>query len=195
MILYKYVTFQTLEIILSKYTLRLNNPALFNDPFDCGATLHEEMGPDWSTKHRSAAITNAIKMNQHRNMCGVLCLTRNPLNTLMWAHYCSNHTGAVIGIDVGITGLEDESQFIINVKNGSVIYTSVRPSALDIDIPPTIDSKTDRSILEKMYLQKSTHWAYEEEVRVVKVINPTFTVLASLAEGKSYEDISIPPLQ
>ncbi|AQY66591.1 hypothetical protein PverR02_16565 [Pseudomonas veronii] len=111
----------------------------------------------------------------------------------MWAHYCSDHTGAVIGIDVGIAGLEDESQFIINAKNGSVIYTSVRPSALDIEIPPKIDSKTDRSILEKMYLQKSTHWAYEEEVRVVKVINPNFTVLASLTEGKSHEDISIPP--
>ena len=192
MILYKYVSHETLEIILSKNTLRFNNPELFNDPFDCAATLTANMSSDWNTTYRAAAMSNTLKMHHHRNKCGVLCLTRNPLNALMWAHYGCNHTGAVLGIDVGLAGLEDKSQYTITANSGNVVYTSVRPSHLETTIPSSVDSSTDRSILEKMYLQKSIHWAYEEEVRIVKTINPDFKLLSELADGNTHEDIIIP---
>ena len=132
-------------------------------------------------------------MNLHRNKCGVLCLTRNPLNTLMWAHYGNHHTGAVVGIDVDAAGFDDKTQYTITARNGAVVYTSVRPSALDTIIPSLVDSDTDKTTLEKMYLQKSIHWAYEEEVRVVKTINPDFKIFSELNEGKDREIVTIPP--
>jgi hypothetical protein len=45
-VFYKYVSINTLKLILEKETLRHSSPLLFNDPFDCQAGLHCDFDVD-----------------------------------------------------------------------------------------------------------------------------------------------------
>jgi len=174
----------TLRSMIDNLTLRFTIPSFFNDPFDCASSISS------SDESQSNNLTNYLRANAHRNKTGALCLTRNPFNLLMWAHYAEEHQGAVVGIDTKISGLECESENIINAKNGSVIYTSVRPQASEL--PLSFDQISDRTALETMFLHKSMHWAYEEEVRVLKVINPDYDELTVVHKGMSFSDFVIP---
>jgi hypothetical protein len=186
MILYKYMGISGLKAILKKNTLRFTNPLNFNDPFDCAMS---SLGSE--TLNDDTALSNSIRMHSHRSKSGILCLTRNQFNLLMWAHYADNHRGAVVGIDTEIAELNCEIKNIITAKSGSVIYSSIRPTSQGLSLPETVDSKSDRTTLEKMYLHKSIHWAYEEEVRIVRPINPEYDPL-SLVDTLPYQDMSIP---
>jgi hypothetical protein len=187
MILYKYMSASTLKATVENSTLRFTIPSFFNDPFDCA--LSSEKG---SKEETLKNLTNVLLTHFHRNRSGALCLTRNQFNLLMWAHYADNHQGAVIGIDTEIAELECESQNIITAKSGSVIYTSIRPSSCGAELPQTFDSKSDRATLEKMFLHKSIHWAYEEEVRVVRVIHPDFNETTVIHKDMAHLDVKVP---
>jgi len=184
LILYKYLTATALNASINNLTLRFTIPSFFNDPFDCASSTTP------TQKNHSENLTNYLRAHFHRNKTGALCLTRNPFNLLMWAHYASDHQGAVIGIDTEISGLECENKNIISAKNGSIIYTSVRPQAFDI--PLDFTSKSDRANLEAMFLHKSIHWAYEEEVRVLKIINSDFDEFTVVHKEMSFSDFEIP---
>ncbi|WJN61378.1 hypothetical protein OH686_21770 [Pseudomonas sp. SO81] len=88
----------------------------------------------------------------------------------MWAHYAMNHTGGVIGIDTELAGLEDQEENIVTCGNGSIIYTSIRPNLDEVELyyPSGFPSKRDKATIEKIFLHKSIHWSYEEEVRAVR---------------------------
>lgn len=169
MILYKYMTSEGLQGCLEHGTLRFTRPATFNDPFDC---LGSVTSPSVIISDEDFFKSNHTKLMMLRYSMGVLSLTRNPLNLLMWAHYAKNHTGAVIGIDTELAGLEDPDENTITCTNGSVVYTSLRPNLDNEDIyfPSNIPSKPDTSLLEKIFLHKSIHWFYEEEVRAVRTM-------------------------
>jgi len=119
--------------------------------------------------------TNADKLFMIRNAIGVLSLTRNPLNPLMWAHYGGNHTGGVVAIDTIEAGLESPELNIITASKGGVIYTTMRPSVDGDHLPyhSDLNSQHDRLMLEKLFLYKSLHWSYEEEVRAARRVDHT----------------------
>ncbi|MBF4274772.1 DUF2971 domain-containing protein, partial [Vibrio anguillarum] len=111
---------------------------------------------------------------------GVLSLTRQPLNSLMWAHYGDEHQGVVIGIDVDLANLSDESAAIIPSQYGEVIYSATKPhNNLPIisenelmSIGNGIKFNSDAfNLVKSAFLYKSIEWGYEEEVRVVKDIS------------------------
>lgn len=186
MILYKYMSAKALKSALTKKTLRFSNPNFFNDPYDCALSTSDEQHPT-----DKSFITNILSRT-HRDRSGVLCLTRNQFNLLMWAHYGENHEGAVIGIDTTEAGLDCEQQNIIPAKSGSVIYTSVRPTPTDMQLEVNMSANSDRGTLEKLFLHKSIHWAYEEEVRVVKCINPEHNSAMILDKNTAFLDLEIP---
>lgn len=187
MILYKYLSASALKATITNSTLRFTIPSFFNDPFDCALSSHIGL-----LENTLDNLTNTLRTHFHRNSSGALCLTRNQFNLLMWAHYADNHQGAVIGIDTEIAGLECGSQNIITAKAGSVIYTSIRPSSNGSELPLTLDSKSDRTTLEKMFLHKSIHWAYEEEVRVVRNIYPDFDETTVIHKDMAHLDVKVP---
>lgn len=92
---------------------------------------------------------------------GVLCLSKNSNQPLMWSHYASGHTGLLIELDNSHPSLNrrptavGELGFLRPVQ-----YTSVRPK-LDMSV---VDE--DRGF-DVFALTKSEHWAYEEELRLV----------------------------
>lgn len=183
MIVYKYMSLDGLDACLSNRTIRFTKPNNFNDPFDCAASANDTMQ---GLNVRTIGSTNADKLFCIRNAIGVLSLTRNPLNPLMWAHYGQNHTGGVVAIDSEAAGLECAETNIITASAGNIIYTTVRPS-VDGDLLPyhdEISAKHDRLLLERLFLYKSLHWSYEEEIRVARRVDYTPQVL--------FQDFEIP---
>lgn len=184
MLVYKYMTLQGLDACLNNRTIRFTKPVNFNDPFDCAAAAADVAVEGLNI--RAAGSTNADKLFSIRNGIGILSLTRNPLNPLMWAHYGENHRGGVIAIDTEEAGLECTETNIIPASAGNVIYTTVRPSVDGDHIPRhgEITAKHDRLMLERLFLYKSLHWSYEEEIRVARHVDP--------ARQVQYQELKIP---
>lgn len=177
MILYKYVSYDAGLKILESNSIGFSQPSNFNDPFELEAAYPAETVSDpiqavlsrmrlWGKKH-------TWKQNT-----GILSLTRQPLNPLMWAHYCVSHTGMVLGIDCTIDEFTSEIKNLIPVQYGSVIYTDNKPNHhyLSTTIQPLEVGGTfsfspqHLERLQRMFLFKPMCWSYEEEVRVVKCL-------------------------
>lgn len=149
----------------------------FNDPFETEAGYPApKIDPvsDLMNGVRSWAARDAWTRN-----CGVLCLTRSPLNPLMWAHYGEEHRGFVLGFDAEKAGFLSEQTCLIPAQFGSIIYTQTRPThplpqrtrAEPIDVGHEHRFRSDHfDKLSQLFLQKPACWSYEEEVRVVKYV-------------------------
>lgn len=177
--LYKYVTHTTAINILEKRTIRFTQPCAFNDPFEFlpqfirrGKSLSHIEGKfefslnapcregilisscgDLSEANNDEAARVLLQSLSER--VGVLCLTRNPLNLLMWAHYCGDHKGAVIELD-------EEHPFFTNTF--PVVYSKKRPIYELSDFMGTTVPLAD-------FYVKSDIWDYEQEVRISKPLN------------------------
>lgn len=117
--------------------------------------------------------------NQIDTEFGILSLSRNPLNLLMWSHYAEEHKGVVIGIDVSDTSFY-ETGILINPERGNVIYSSIRPKKIRLfeKLHRTLSENGDgynlgfklgeRVAFDDIFLYKSLDWCYEEEIRIVR---------------------------
>ncbi len=171
------MSYEAALAVLQTNSIGFSTADTFNDPFEL-VSGYPVVGDNLFQKMTSA-MKNFGKKELWSYTSGILCLTRNPLNPLMWAHYAKDHRGVVIGIDMLKSGLLDIQACLIPAQFGSVIYTSTRP------IYSLFDTKDfnvkeigrmhhfDPSYLEKLqrlFLYKPSCWAYEEEVRVVKCL-------------------------
>jgi len=121
---------------------------------------------------------------------GILCLTRSPMNPLMWAHYGVNHTGIVIGYEIPPEDdfFNSNERSIITAEEGSVIYSQTKPNfelnnknkelvkkIRDLTIIRSQYIENDvRNALRNFFLYKHSVWSYEEEVRIVKIFENNF---------------------
>jgi hypothetical protein len=88
---------------------------------------------------------------------GILSLTEEPNNLLMWAHYAQNHEGFVIGFDPLDSFFSESSNQQQLGPLQKVIYAADRPT------------KTLKSIpIRDVYLTKSKEWEYEREYRLLR---------------------------
>ncbi|HEY3401213.1 MAG TPA: hypothetical protein VGK03_11345, partial [Geothrix sp.] len=106
--LYKYINSQRLFKLLESPSIRFTQPDCLNDPYECHLTLDGKALIDDYREFRKSKtpdiseedLTNSIEMakdqliidallhyRERRNSFGVISLTENPLNLLMWAHY------------------------------------------------------------------------------------------------------------
>ncbi len=174
MILYKYVSFSDVEKIIFGNSIRFTPVNYLNDPFE--AT---------SFSFRGLAVTDRLAASAFKERINsrfsVLSLTRQPLNTLMWAHYGLSHSGAVIGIDVDRAGLNDPKKSLICAEDGEVVYSATKPcttigienyeNILLEDIESLHFKASASNFFRRAFLYKSLEWAYEEEVRIVKSVS------------------------
>lgn len=96
----------------------------------------------------------------------VFCVTENKDNLLMWAHYAKDHTGAVFKL----ASLVEEDSALSAAKKVTYENKPVQFYSIDDLIKWTIfDIKPDISQLSYALVahQKSKHWSYENEWRVV----------------------------
>ena len=86
---------------------------------------------------------------------GVISLSQENDNILLWSHYSECHTGFCIGLD---TKLLAES---IGGTIGPVIYQELYPV-----IKPSNNGPMD---MIQQVMTKSSHWSYEKEYRIAKM--------------------------
>jgi len=87
------------------------------------------------------------------NEIGILCLTEDPLNMLMWGHYAGAHTGLCLEFSVSHT-----EPFFGRAQ--PVVYSTKRGS-FDPDREPGENAAA-------AILRKSIDWMYEGEWRIVE---------------------------
>lgn len=97
---------------------------------------------------------------------GVVSLSKNALNILMWSHYADYHRGFVLEFRIPTKG----------VKRDLVLSTDrLLPFPVTYQVGrPRIDigSYAQETLLHKILLTKSTNWEYEEEERVIDENRP-----------------------
>lgn len=85
---------------------------------------------------------------------GVLSLTKNRDNLLMWSHYANEHEGFVVEFDKEHTYFNQNKNTLASLRR--VNYNEIRPE-IEIDL-------NENQI--EIFLTKSKKWEYEEEFRV-----------------------------
>ena len=170
--------------------LQFTNATQLNDPFDCHPKLidysnvpkHIRQGwiPEewWKFKEE----TDATNLRNDTWLCS---LSKINDSILMWSHYCYNHKGVCIGLDLdkvlesvppmfGMTYMKPD---VIEVKYKDIIE---RPNKYT----PTQD------LFTYQWQTKAKDWEYEQEVRLV-IPKPTQIYAAlTLEQEKSSKDSS-----
>jgi len=88
---------------------------------------------------------------------GILSLSPNPKNLLMWAHYAVSHKGFVVGLDMQSAFKKRGQQTGVNFEPQNVVYRSYRERL-------TLNFGENFGLI---FLRKSVDWAYEEEIRLL----------------------------
>ena len=175
----------------------------FNDPFDCNLseTNSHRLKDYKNFISRSGALTNeqfktivkvvkkdpkfllntALEIREKTlNDHGLLSLSKNHDNILMWSHYSSSHKGIVIALDI----LKDPKFFsmllIVQYQNTYKklnIYT---------------ETFKDEKYIHRILATKAKLWEYEEEVRVLKKPHGLHAINRN-AISKIYFGCSTPP--
>lgn len=153
---------------LKYQTLGFNTPSQFNDPMEGRLWLHK-MGVE------------ANFLNKFLENFGILCLTQDPLNPLMWSHYGQSHAGFVIGYDVNEPILGKQRDSVFNLEDGQIFFSTefdadnIRNAAVDalqwaicgMEEP---HSELTKQAIRHILLMKQECWRYEKETRVIKVL-------------------------
>ncbi|HFR4347832.1 TPA: DUF2971 domain-containing protein [Klebsiella pneumoniae] len=205
--LYKYIgnhdseeTIKCLKHFLEDGTIKASDPFSFNDPselkIDLGLDTTREIAKkryrkdkpkesnfdQWFSGLKQAKwhIINATR-EQMMSKYGIVCLTPNPDNFLMWSHYSASHTGFCIGFD------DDFVRTIGDVAlAGSVQYR---------ENVPLFNFFTDpkEEFEHKIFFTKHNCWSYENEYRVIcdpqgiKKFDKSFIREVILGSHVSYE--------
>ncbi len=178
-LVYKYLSRERVDV-LENTLIRFTQAFALNDPFESRPNLlemrryFEERGEIYSRAFgldvfeatKTAILAkNRIKKKfeqwqiEQDNSYVFLSLTRNRNNLLMWSHYCQSHCGFVIGFD-GNHPFFNTQKFKEFSTLQEVKYNNKRPI-----VRP---SEEHWSELADIFLfTKSTHRAYEEELRIV----------------------------
>ncbi|AYR58338.1 DUF2971 domain-containing protein [Salmonella enterica] len=132
------------DVIKNKFYA--DNPEKTEEEFLAWYSSFDERAKSWiAYKTREEILTTH----------GIVCLTRDHDNFLMWSHYANSHTGFCIGFD-------DEFSKSIEGRSvlGNVVY---------VDFYPRYNYYTDDPVnyLSATYLHKGLPWSYEKEYRVI----------------------------
>ncbi len=164
-ILYKYLNIAGGRMMLGNRTLQYTNASQLNDPFDCHPKLIDYSDvPDnvrsdvpkewWQEKYENDAINK-------RNDTWLTCFSKVNDSILMWAHYCNNHSGICVGLDMEkVPPMRGE--IYVEPVEIEVQYT-------DILNRPDGYRKAD---WQYQWRTKAKEWEYEQEVRLV-IPNPS----------------------
>ena len=104
-ILYKYLDINGAKCMLGNQNLQFTNASQLNDPFDCHPKLidysnvPESKLQGWIPKEWWMKKEENDALNL-RNETWICSLSKVYDSLLMWSHYCYNHKGVCIGLDI-----------------------------------------------------------------------------------------------
>lgn len=188
---YKYMEIDDGSLcVLTEGTLKYTCPLEFNDPFDCRPSYSKEaLSKVGDTKKelidaaaKRLGLSPAEKVQEKRKLAkkienyvgtdefvkatlsriGVVSLSTDPQNILMWSHYADFHRGFVVGFKIPLFGTHEQGlDGGYNLVPFEVDYSQRRP-----EVHYGVDSP--QAVLQKMVFTKSDHWHYENEQRVIE---------------------------
>lgn len=160
--------------------LRLTPPLELNDPFDSKPTkegigkkikfLLDEASENGNS-HTDTLNLKSIYEKDLRNGLnefGVISLTEDPYNLVMWSHYAAQHKGIVISVRCNSSTFEyhdtlTEKCGISKKVPQRVTYTDRRPG---FEMPEeTIYEYFEQNFFSHFAMSKSNDWSYEKEHR------------------------------
>lgn len=178
--LFKYKKFDdhTMDI-LKKQQLYLSSPTGFNDPFDSKYNIDLFCDHVEKKNIKVYALREFQKMLERATSperCGILCMSKNYQNILMWSHYADNHRGICFGFEKYNldTPLLDNEKY----KNAKINFFDVKYKCHPFynliykynENPDTNfmeDVLNQEEFIEEAFTIKHQNWAYEEEVRLI----------------------------
>ncbi len=175
-LLYKYCSFETLNLILKNSTLYYSTANEFNDPFELSTNIFEEYNDKYCLENVlkidysqiDYSDLNGFKLfkiftnvwEELKNEIGITCFSKSPLNSLMWSHYADKHKGVCIGFNFDI---EEQKDKIIQMP---VRYIEkIEP----INFWQKFEKGFDDLVAFHWLLTKSKIWEYEQEVRRIYI--------------------------
>lgn len=166
--------------MIRNHNLQFTNASQLNDPFDCHPKLLDYSNvpnskQQWWIKEWWIEKEENDAFNL-RNDTWLCSLSKVYDSLLMWAHYCYNHKGVCIGLDIDkvmasvppMFGLIYLEPFVLDVQYQDIIE---RPNAYD----------TTQDIFSYQWRTKAKEWEYEQEVRLV-MPKPNFMYAAMTPE-------------
>jgi hypothetical protein len=168
--IFKYVSNQRIKNLICDNKIRFTQFTALNDPFE-SSVLMQFLEPATNEEYEKQSPTTASIMRdldkqstQGRMMAeffsskyGILSLSRNVNNMLMWAHYAQSHTGFAIGFDEKHEFFKDSGDNDFEPALKMVIYSKNRAVQTDDE--------------EFIFCHNSIDWAYEEEKRLFKLLD------------------------
>lgn len=180
-ILYKYLDITGAKCMIGNQDLQFTNASQLNDPFDCHPKLFDYSNvpesklqgwiPEewWKDKEENDALNS-------RNETWLCSLSKVNDSLLMWSHYCYNHKGVCIGLNL------DKVMESVPPMFGTIYF---KPFVLDVNYQEIIERPSaycpsaDR--LRYQWITKAKEWEYEQEVRLV-MPRPSFAYAALTPE-------------
>lgn len=167
--LFKYVSNQRVKSLICDNKIRFTQFKALNDPFE-SSVLMQFQEPATNEEYEKLSSTAASMMRDldkpstqgrmatdlYSSLYGILSLSRNVNNMLMWAHYAQSHTGFAIGFDEKHEFFKDSGDNDFEPALKKVIYSKNRAVQTDDE--------------ELIFCHKSIDWAYEEEERLFKLL-------------------------
>ncbi|MCQ2270943.1 MAG: DUF2971 domain-containing protein [Bacteroidales bacterium] len=163
-ILYKYLDIVGAKCMIGNKDLQFTNASQLNDPFDCHPKLFDYSNvPETELRggipqewRKEIEENKALNLRNDTWLCS---LSKVNDSILMWSHYCYNHKGICIGLNI------DKVLESVPPMFGE-IYLS--PEVLEVQYQDII--KRPNGYKQSFYYQwrtKAKEWEYEQEVRLV----------------------------
>jgi len=167
-ILYKYLDIKGGKMMIGNKTLQFTNASQLNDPFDCHPNLvdysdipenvlHGWIPKDWWQQKKENDALNL------RNETWLSSFSKVNDSLLMWSHYCWNHSGVCVGMDL--------EKIMANVPGMGVGMIYFNPLVFEVQYQDIIERPKAYHTAEDLFhyqLQtKAKDWEYEQEVRLV----------------------------
>jgi hypothetical protein len=104
-----------------------------------------------------------------RDRLGILSLTSDPENVVMWAHYAENNAGVCVGIEVGHAFFNDYKPTFWEPASDTRLF---QPKPITYSrLRPTYGEATPLGYVEKAFFTKYEPWSYEQEYRILRPID------------------------
>lgn len=177
-ILYKYMPFRL--SFFDDPLLRLTPPSDLNDPFDSKPTqagidkklkfFFDDQGEyeDADPKSEGVRSTYERGLRDGLDQFGIISLTEDPYNLLMWSHYAAEHKGLVVSIACDSSTFEYHDKFtercgVSKTKPTRVRYSNMRPGYQMPD--SAIYEYFEHNFYTHFATTKGNDWIYEKEYR------------------------------
>ena len=162
--LYKYLDVTGAKCMVAYSNLQFTNASQLNDPFDCSPSLMDysdipdSMTQGWIPKEwlKKKEENDALNL---RNATWLCSLSKVNDSMLMWSHYCANHRGICIGLNM------DEVK-----KNYPPMFGTIYLEPLELEVKYQDIAERRPCNQASWYFQwetKDKKWEYEQEVRLL----------------------------